>query len=192
MRAVCVALVVGLCLVSSASADDDTERLKKEVERLRDQLKRAENQIAELTASKNKLRDELVAEKIKAHTTKQSMERFQYHLDGLRKEFAAMKSGKAAPDSISRPDKTVEAVIDSVDGALIRINRGSDDGLEKGHHLEVFRPGTNPRYLGQVVVVLVTAKTSVVRAKGRMSAPAEKGDKVVSRIGGEEPPPPRK
>jgi len=63
------------------------------------------------------------------------------------------------------PPKTLEGVVRSVNAAgLIEVSLGSDDGLRKGHTLEVYRTvGGQSTYVGRVEVVSVGPSKSVCK-----------------------------
>jgi hypothetical protein len=83
------------------------------------------------------------------------------------------------------PPEQVEGVIKSVDkGGLVKVSLGSDAGLAKGHTLEVFRLKPKPVYVGTVRILEVTATEAVGRPVGRMRAPPQEGDNVISTIRG--------
>jgi hypothetical protein len=81
------------------------------------------------------------------------------------------------PEDVSGRIKSV-----SPDG-LVEITIGSDQGLLKGHTLEVFRNGTRPQYLGVLKIVEVTPHAAV----GLLMTPqfrklVQPNDQVASRI----------
>ena len=82
------------------------------------------------------------------------------------------------------PPEHVEGLVKEVDkNGLIKINLGSDAGLQKGHTLEVFRLGVKEsKYLGIVRIVEVSAREAVGQPVGKMTGPVEPGDRVASRI----------
>jgi hypothetical protein len=83
------------------------------------------------------------------------------------------------------PPDQVEGVIRSVDKeGLVKVSLGSDAGLAKGHTLEVFRLKPKPVYVGTVRILEVTATEAVGRPVGRMRAPPQEGDNVISTTRG--------
>ena len=81
------------------------------------------------------------------------------------------------------PAENVEGMVTKVDAktGLVTVSVGSDDGLVKGHTLEVFR--VNPaKYLGTVRVLETTPHEAVAQPVGRLLAPVQQGDKVASKI----------
>jgi len=92
----------------------------------------------------------------------------------------ARKPGEANP-----PPDNAEGRIRSIDqgGNLLTITIGSDAGLARGHTLEVFRLGPNPKYLGTVEILEVRPHEAVARPM-KKGAPLQVDDRVASRITG--------
>jgi len=69
-------------------------------------------------------------------------------------------------------------------GGLVEISVGSDQGLHKGHRLEVFRSGpSGPTYLGKVEVVETVPDRSVCKIIPEFQKGAiQKGDHVASKL----------
>jgi hypothetical protein len=104
--------------------------------------------------------------------------------------------GSALLDRISErqlahdPDKNppadnVEGTVTKVDAktGLITVNVGSDDGLQKGNTLEVFRLSP-AKYLGTVRVIQVTPHEATAQPAAQMQVPTQQGDKVASKLSG--------
>ena len=67
------------------------------------------------------------------------------------------------------PPKTfVKGRIEKVDGLLVQISLGTDQGVNNNNTLEVFRTSPEPKYLGMVRIVDAKVNTSV----GRLIVPA--------------------
>ena len=64
---------------------------------------------------------------------------------------------------------------------LMQISLGSDEGLQRGHTLELFRLSP-PAYLGRVKVIEVNPKDAVAQPVGQLNGKPSKGDKVASQI----------
>ena len=94
---------------------------------------------------------------------------------------------KLALTAVTGPASPVEGRIRSIDegSGLMKINVGSDAGLEKGHTLEVFRLKPLPKYLGQIRIISVTHKEAVGQAAGRLTGQLQVGDTVAARIQGQ-------
>jgi hypothetical protein len=81
------------------------------------------------------------------------------------------------------PADSVEGLVTKVDAksGLLTLSVGSDDGLEKGHTLEVFR--LEPaKYLGRVRVLQTTPHEATAQPVSKLLAPIQLGDRVCSRI----------
>ncbi len=91
------------------------------------------------------------------------------------------------PDPGAYQDQTpqVEGVVLAAPGNnLIEISLGSDDGLTKGHHLEVFRlAGGEGKYLGRVEVVRTEPARAVCQILPEFNrGPIQQGDRVASKL----------
>ena len=74
----------------------------------------------------------------------------------------------------------VDGVVTAVSDNLVEVSIGSDDGLQKGHELEVFRAD---QYLGRLKVVSVTPDRAVVRIlKDYARGIVQRGDRVATRL----------
>ncbi|MGL4554738.1 MAG: hypothetical protein ACRC33_26525, partial [Gemmataceae bacterium] len=65
---------------------------------------------------------------------------------------------------------------------LVTISVGSDAGLQRGHELQVFRLGTNPKYVGRIRIVEVTPNSAVGQADGKTNGPMQVNDRVANKI----------
>ena len=83
------------------------------------------------------------------------------------------------PYSESVPPRVDGLVVAARDG-MVEVNLGSDDGLRKGHRLEVV---SNNKYLGRIEVIRAEADQSaaIVLPEYRRG-PIQKGDSVRSRL----------
>jgi hypothetical protein len=95
-------------------------------------------------------------------------------------------TGLALPEVEEKPfAEEVHGRVIAVDSrnGLISINLGSDQGLQKGHALEVYRLKPRPVYVGTLRVLDVTPSQSVGKLTGRFGK-AQKDDEVSSKISG--------
>jgi hypothetical protein len=96
------------------------------------------------------------------------------------------KGGGPADGGKRPPAEDVEGLVTEADSSgLVKINVGSDAGLQKGQTLEAFRLSAEKgeaRYLGTVRVIDVSPKAAVCQPVGKLQAPARVGDHVASRI----------
>ncbi len=100
---------------------------------------------------------------------------------------AAEKPGEK-PGANPAPEGLQGGVLSTEEGGFLKVNLGSDSGLQKGHTLEVFRldPDTKKAaYVGRVLVVEVRPKDAVCRTTGRMTGPVKAGDHGASRLTGQ-------
>ncbi|MCG6157675.1 hypothetical protein [Rubinisphaera margarita] len=66
---------------------------------------------------------------------------------------------------------------------LVEISLGADDGLVRGHRLEVWRSGEDARYLGQIELVYVDTDHAVGRLVDKAkNGIIKKGDNVTSKL----------
>jgi hypothetical protein len=86
------------------------------------------------------------------------------------------------PNSLVPP---VDGLVTAVQGAdLIQISLGSDQGLQRGHKLEVYRMnGTASTYLGRVIVEKTEPNLAVCRVDPNYRrGPIQYGDRVAAKI----------
>jgi hypothetical protein len=98
------------------------------------------------------------------------------------------KKGDGPGTTGNPPKEKIEGQVISVDekSGLVKLNRGSDAGLERGHTLEVYRLSPAAvKYLGRVRILETTPKEAVAQPVGKLSAPLEKGDLFANRLGGD-------
>ncbi len=91
------------------------------------------------------------------------------------------RRGVSPTASIDGVPPPVDGIIESVgkDG-LVQISLGSDDGIEKGHKLEVYRGG---KYLGRIEVWQTAPDSSVARILPEFrKGPIAKEDRVATRL----------
>jgi hypothetical protein len=176
MRIVLVALLtVALpCLAADADTKGEVEKLKKE-------LKAAQDKIAELTKERDRLRDRAVAAEIAQKTVAERMRKLE---EAVKELSRAVKRGRGdpAPEPAATGRERVEGRVRKVDGRLMALSVGADAGLNKGDTLEVYRPDKPPKYLGRVRVIEVRPKESVAQAVGKMADEVKEGDRAASRL----------
>ncbi|MBW3596165.1 MAG: hypothetical protein KY475_02700 [Planctomycetes bacterium] len=91
------------------------------------------------------------------------------------------KNGLEAETPVSHIPPRLDGVVLQVsEGDLLEVSIGSDDGLKKGHLLEVFRGN---QYLGRVEVVSTKPDVSVARIlKPYHRGPIQRGDNVRTKV----------
>jgi hypothetical protein len=161
----------------------------------------AEDQLAAITAEVNKLRteirlaqqdrDEIFNKSVGLNDKLNQAESLRQRLDELNRQLqdqyaqlnrVATKMGITADMVVSQIPPPLDGVVTTVDEAhgLVEISLGKDDGLKKGHMLQVFR---GSQYLGQITLREVGADRSVgdidkKLQRGRM----KKGDNVTTKL----------
>jgi hypothetical protein len=162
MRAGAILLVALFFGGSPATAQDRAAEAEKEAAALRKKVVDLEIQL------------KAMLEKVRAQ---------EIEIQRLNRELAARGAAQPKPAN-NPPAEDVKGVVRKVDGKLVTINIGSDAGLVRGHTLEVFRLGKQPKYLGRIKIVEVKAKEAVGQEVGRMLDKVQAGDEVASRLAG--------
>jgi hypothetical protein len=87
-------------------------------------------------------------------------------------------------DISGTPPPQLTGIVEAVPGkGLVEINLGADDGLMKGHKLQVVRVGSPSKYVGQIEVVKVAADRSVCRIDPRyQKSDMQVDDRVFSKL----------
>lgn len=156
---------------------------------LRDTLKTEMDKSFKMQQEMNLLRDDMVNAQIAAKTYKDRNGQLETQLQDLARDLARAKSNLGAASSgIARganpPPDNVEGLVRRADGNLVTISLGTDAGIAKGQTMEVFRLGTNPKYIGRIRIVEVTPTQAVGQHAGRMTVPVQVGDRVGSKVMG--------
>jgi len=161
----------------------------------------AEDGLAAITAEVNKLRgeirlaqqdrDEIYLKTVGLTDKLNQAESLRQRLDELNRQLqdqyaklnrVATKMGITPDMMVSQIPPQVDGVVTKVDEAhgLVEISLGKDDGLKKGHVLQVFR---GSQYLGQIILREVSADRAVgdidkKLQRGRM----KKDDNVTTKL----------
>jgi hypothetical protein len=101
-----------------------------------------------------------------------------------------VKPPAAKPPAVAPPPKPedlppkVDGVIRAVNGEMIEISLGSDDGLKVGHRLDIYRMvGDQGVYVGRMELVKTAATASVGKmVSGFEKKEPQKGDRVATRL----------
>jgi hypothetical protein len=92
-------------------------------------------------------------------------------------------AGKAEESTHNFPPGKVEGKVKKVDaGGLVLIDLGSDDGLAKGHNLEVFRLDPQAKYLGTLRILEVRPKEAVGQPVRKLNDAIKDGDRVSNQV----------
>lgn len=171
---------------ASIAFTEEIKRRQEDTEKMRVILKDETDKNTKLIRDTNEMRDRAVAGEIEARSFRDMNTRLEAQLQDMARDLTRLKTSAPGGGGVARglnpPPANLEGLISRADGNLVTITLGSDAGLERGHTMEVFRYGQNPRYIGRIKIVEVTHKQAVGQASGRMTAPMEAGDHVASRI----------
>ena len=144
--------------------------LREEIHGLQENLKGSVNRGAELAAELHQAESDLAmaTERKKQLEQQVSNARVVLQQNGL---------------SLKRPQTVIPVVggvVTAVADDLVEVSIGSDDGLQAGHELEVFRAD---EYLGRLRVVSVKPDRAVVRVlKDFARGIVQRGDRVATRL----------
>ena len=150
------------------------ERLVKEIETLNKAFRDRDAMIAILELEKKALRLEAVQQEARAKAASSISERLLEQIRELEAKLARLQGGekvepaKPRDENSNPPAVIVNGKIEKIDGDLIQINLGTDQGVEKNHTLDVYRLAPEAKYLGRIRVVDATKSQAV----GRLVGPA--------------------
>lgn len=154
--------------------------LKGEVEGLRDSVQTAQKDRDEQFAAVVKLTDTI-------HENESLVRRLKERNDQLEMQVGRMakvmrRNGITEFDDVENIPPRLDGIVTVVrDEDLIEISLGSDDGLKKGHALEVFRAAGD--YLGRVIITDVSPDRAVGRVVPEYrQGVIRRGDKVATKL----------
>ena len=152
------------------AADSLVGKLREEIHGLQDKLKKSVNDGASLASELHQSESEL------AMTTERKK---QLEEQVANARVVLQQNGL----SLKRPEMVIPVVggvVTAVANDLAEVSIGSDDGLQAGHELEVFRAD---EYLGRLRVVSVKPDRAVVRVlKDFARGIVQRGDRVATRL----------
>lgn len=169
---------------------------EQEVRELETSLAMAQDEIKNLNIQMNTERADKVRAQIDAKTLQARLGEMEGELKRLARELAkksiagtdttttvsTQPNGRL--DSKNPPPQDLEGQVTAVDAesGLVSIKPGSDSGLQRGHTMEVFRLGENPKYLGRIRIEGVRPHEAVGRPVKKTPFAIKVGDRVASRI----------
>ena len=152
------------------AADELVGKLREEIHGLQDKLKKSVNDGASLASELHQSESELA---MTTERKKQLEEQVANAREVLQQNGLSLKRPK-----IVIP--VVGGVVTAIANDLAEVSIGSDDGLQAGHELEVFRAD---EYLGRLRVVSVKPDRAVVRVlKDFARGIVQRGDRVATRL----------
>jgi len=163
------------------------------------ELKKSQDANLELTKIVNVEREKRVAADIERNSAMRRAQELENQVQDLAKQLTlARETGTVTPrgtgpgttparltsltPDVNPPPEDVRGQVKIVDKEHVVLSVGSDNGLLKGHTLEVFRLGDAPKYLGRIKILSVTANEAVGQLLGRPTQPLRVGDLAQARI----------
>jgi predicted nucleic acid-binding Zn-ribbon protein len=157
-------------------------KLRNEIEGLRTDIDTARNERDENFNKAVKLEDQLAQA---TGTLDRLNKQNQTLVADLSKYQLALQDANIQLDR-NGPPRLDGVVLASRDSGLVEISLGSDDGLEKGHELDVYRTGRTAaenKYLGKVRVVETEPDKSVAQILPNFrKGTIQKEDRVATRL----------
>lgn len=170
--------------IGALQALQDAETsLRKEVETIRDQKRKAEQDRDAAMKTVVERTDELQQQ---ALTVKSLNARYKTLVDDLTRAKSVLQRFNLDPnrDYSDVPPDVDGVVLASLGNGVIEVSIGADDGLRKGHVLEVFRQaeGVN-KYLGRVEVIQAAPEKAVCKTvPGMQKGTIQVNDRVASKL----------
>jgi hypothetical protein len=155
------------------------------------ELEKQRAAVVEAQQDRDKFFKDLVEKDDELNQARNDLEQLRKRNEDLAKDLAksreALRYFDINPDSDfkAKVPPRVDGVVTATPGAdLIEISIGSDQGLRKGHKLEVYRiGGGQSTYVGRVEVVKTAADKSVCKVDPRyQNSNIMVGDRVASKI----------
>jgi len=176
--------------IEAAKAEADSRQ--KQFELLSDTLKKEQSANIELAKQRDDMRQREVAAQIEAKNLRDRFVQMEKQLRDVTKQLETAKvsttpAGTRLASKDNPPPEHVEGVIKAADpSGLLRLSIGADQGLQRGHTLQVFRlnlqsPGES-KYLGSIRVLEVSNHESVGEPVRALADRAKPGDRVASKI----------
>jgi predicted nucleic acid-binding Zn-ribbon protein len=168
--------------IEAGKKTSETEALSTEIQQKQSEIKDLYNAVLELTDKLAKAQAALDKANGQSKVLAQSNAELQAALKRLGVENPAVASRVAAP-----PPGTLRGVVRAAtpDG-LVEVSVGSDDGLMRGHTMEVYREGATPnatKYLGRIEILSTKADVSVGKILPQYRrGNIEKDDRVATRL----------
>jgi hypothetical protein len=162
------------------TAQSEMARLKDEVEQLRLEIKNTRQDRNAQVAEVRTLTDRLNQGEGQLKRLKNRNEQLVSEL--ARASLVVEGNGLSLDDPIDKIAPELDGVITAVrNNQLIEVSLGSDEGLRRGHEVDVFTSGGG--YLGRAVVVETSNDRSVARILSDFrQGVMRKGDRVATRL----------
>lgn len=145
---------------TAQTAQTEMERLKNEVDALREDLKLAQQSTNDKLRLASALQDQLNQTEGELKRTKERREVLRTQLS--RAKLVLDRNGLDENSPIDNIPPELDGVVTAVqDTNLIEVSMGSDEGIQAGHKLDIYRQDGS--YIGRVVVTDTVSDRSVAR-----------------------------
>ena len=162
------------------NAEANMKRLKDEVDKLREEIRVAQRDRDSQFSKAQELTDQLQQGEGELRRLKARHEELTAQIGRLKLVADVHGLDPHAPVDGSAPN--IDGIVTAIrDKNLIEISIGRDDGLKKGHTLEVYRRGG--AYLGRVVIIEANPDRAVARIVPEFrQGLIRKGDRVATKL----------
>lgn len=176
-------------LVVSQAGSVEIQKLQLERNQLSVNLAERNNQLVKVNVDLANTTSQMTFFKLRSERLERENSQLNESLATMRRRFEELRAqagpvrGGAQPNQPRVPTVETTGQITSADGNIAVASLGSDNGIEKGHILQVYRMSPNPIYLGTMTVTEAHAHRSVgiFEPAGRGKSIA-KGDTVDTKI----------
>jgi len=175
---------------SKTLSEKDATTRASQIGRIQDELRIAVKDRQSMFMDKNRMFEEktqaeIVSTALRTRNSEMEKELKRLSVENKRlRDQGGVTSAKpvAGGTRDNPPAAELQGKVVKADSAgLMQVNLGSDDGLQRGHTLELFRLDP-PAYLGRVKVIEVNPKDAVAQPLDRLNGKPTPGDSVSSRI----------
>mgnify|MGYP000237189477 CR=1 FL=1 len=174
---------LGAAVVAMQTLETDAAGLRKENLTLREQISKAQQERDIAFKQAVERADQLHQAELELKTLRA---RNRVLADDLANAMAVLRRFglKSDPAAYTGPPKVEGVVLATLGTGMMEISIGEDDGLMKGHQLEVYRMADGAaKYVGRVEVIQVAPEKAVCRViPGMLKAPVQVNDRVASKI----------
>ncbi|MFM7207943.1 MAG: hypothetical protein ACKO4T_14875 [Planctomycetaceae bacterium] len=161
-----------------AALRDDLLAAEKDVAQLQEQVNQQQQKVDAQVGKSAELSAALAEEQAKLAMAEERKAQLEKQVTNARD--LLKQSGLTIDSTPKDRVPTLDGDVVAVAGGSIQVSLGSDDGLQVGHTLEVYRGG---EYIGRALVKTVTpdhAVAEIVKAYAR--GVVQRGDKVTTRL----------
>jgi hypothetical protein len=161
---------------------------REEATRLRGMLSDTQEKKEEVTREKFRIEQDYIELQGNHETALARLQQLQTRsaeLQAILESYNLSTNTKDHEKSILVNPPPVEGIVMKVDnvGKYVEISVGSDDGLRKGHRLQVYRVKPQGKYVGQIEIIEVDPERAVARILSSFKQTnIQEGDLVANRI----------